>query len=73
MTSVGNAVVALYTSPVFAMLFAVWLLGEKMSRIKYVSILLAMCGLVVIAYGKGLTLLNSDLIGMGAITLSAVV
>lgn len=52
MTSVGNAVVALYTSPIFAMLFAVWLLGERMNRVRYVSLLLAVCGLVVIGYGK---------------------
>ncbi len=73
MTSVGNAVVSLYTSPIFAMLFAVRLLGEKMNKIKYMSILLAVCGLVVIAYGKWLSLLNGDLIGIGAIMLSAVV
>lgn len=52
MTSVGNAVVALYTSPIFAMLFAVWLLGEKMNKVKYLSIVLAICGLLVIGYGK---------------------
>jgi drug/metabolite transporter (DMT)-like permease len=73
MTSVWNAVVALYTSPIFAMLFAVLLLGEKMNTIKYISVILAMCGLVVIGYGKGLSLLNVDFIGMGAIVLSAVV
>gem|GEM_PF-2662882 len=43
MTSVGNAVVALYTSPIFAMLFAVLLLGERMNKVKYISIILAMC------------------------------
>lgn len=73
MTSVGNAVVALYTSPIFAMLFAVLLLGERMNKVKYISIILAMCGLMVIGYGKGLSLLSADFIGMGAIVLSAVV
>lgn len=44
-----------------------------MNTIKYISVILAMCGLVVIGYGKGLSLLNVDFIGMGAIVLSAVV
>lgn len=73
MTSVGNAVVALYTSPIFAMLFAVWLLGEKMNSIRYMSLLFAVCGLVVIGYGRGLSLSDGDMIGIIAITLSAFV
>jgi len=73
MTSVGNAVVALYTSPIFAMLFAVWLLKEKMNMVRYMSLLLAVCGLVVIGYGKGLSLTDGDMIGIVAITLSAFV
>lgn len=73
MTSVGNAVVSLYAGPIFAMLFAVGLLREKMNKIKYVSIVLAVCGIGVIAYGKWLSLMSSDLIGIGAILLSAVV
>lgn len=70
-TSVGNAVVALYTSPIFAMVFAVWLLKEKLNSVRYLSLFLALCGLLIIGYGKWLSLGSAELIGIGAITLSA--
>ena len=70
-TSVGNAVVALYTSPIFAMIFAVRLLKEKLNSVRYLSLFLALCGLLIIGYGKWLSLGSGELIGIGAITLSA--
>ncbi len=71
MTSAGTAVVSLYTSPVFAMIFAVWLLWEKMNIVRYMSIVLAVIWLVTIWYGKWLSLTSGDMIGIAAIVLSA--
>lgn len=71
MTNVWNAVVALYTSPIFAMVFAVWLLGEKMNRVRYMSLILAVLWLIVIGYGKGLSITYGDIIGISAIVSSA--
>lgn len=71
MTSAGNAIVALYTSPIFGMIFAVRLLREKMNRVRYISIILAVIWLITIGYGKWFWLTDGDSIGIGAIVLSA--
>ena len=49
LTSVATAVVLMYTAPVFVMLFSVAFLGEKMSVVKAISVLLMLGGCVFVS------------------------
>ncbi|MEM8901543.1 MAG: DMT family transporter, partial [Bacteroidota bacterium] len=66
LTSVGNAVVALYTWPIFATMFSVWFLGESISRRQVLLILLASLGVVVVSLNKEFSFSTSDLLGIGS-------
>ena len=66
LTTVGNAIIVLYTWPVFATLFGAWLLGERISRRQAALLALAFGGLVTVAAGQELSFAQDDLVGMVA-------
>lgn len=71
LTSVGNAVVALYTWPIFATIFSVWFLGESITKRQILLILLASLGVVVVSLNKEFSFSTNDLLGIGSALLTA--
>ncbi|MEM6765602.1 MAG: DMT family transporter [Bacteroidota bacterium] len=71
LTSVGNAVVSLYTWPIFATIFSVWFLGETISRRQIGLIVLASCGVVFVSLNKEFSFSSADLLGIGSALLTA--
>ncbi len=49
MTSVSTAVVLMYTAPIYVMIFSVLFLGEKISRLKLVSVACMLIGCFLVA------------------------
>ncbi len=43
-SSVSTAVVLMYTAPIFVMIYSVSFLGEKFTLLKFISLILVMCG-----------------------------
>ncbi|RMG57025.1 MAG: EamA/RhaT family transporter [Bacteroidetes bacterium] len=66
LTTVGNAIIVLYTWPVFATLFGTIWLKEPISRRQMVLLALAFAGLVTVASGQELSFAADDLQGMVA-------
>jgi len=63
-TSIGNAVVIFYTYPIFTLLLANRLLGEKITKRQVGLILLAFVGLIVIYSNKTFSFEDRDFLGM---------
>jgi len=71
--SVGNAVIMLYTWPIFASLLSVLVLKETISRRNVGLLLLAFGGILLIYLQKPFTLRDDDFLGMSAMLVSAFV
>ena len=72
LTSIGNALIILYTWPIFASIFGFIILKEKMNLRKVSFLFLAFTGIVVTFSGSSFSLQSKDFIGMGAMLVSAV-
>ncbi len=70
-TTVGNAVLILYTWPIFTVLLSSVMLKEKLTGKKLLLSFLAFMGIVIIFSNKEFSLQNKDFIGMAAMLLSA--
>jgi drug/metabolite transporter (DMT)-like permease len=70
-TSVGNAVIILYTWPVFTVLFGPVIIKEKLTRHKLLLTLIAFIGIIIIFSNKEISFENKDFIGMLAMLVSA--
>jgi drug/metabolite transporter (DMT)-like permease len=70
-TSVGNAVIILYTWPVFTVLFGPMIIKEKLTRQKLLLTLIAFIGIIIIFSNKEISFENKDFIGMLAMLVSA--
>jgi drug/metabolite transporter (DMT)-like permease len=70
-TSVGNAVIILYTWPVFTVLFGPLIIKEKLTRQKLFLTLIAFIGIIIIFSNKEISFENKDFIGMLAMLVSA--
>ena len=68
---IGNAVIILYTWPVFAVLMGYFFLNEPMPPRNIGLLVLAMAGIALVFSGKPFSLENQVFIGMGAMLLSA--
>lgn len=67
-TSVASSVVLVTTNPVFVAIASVLLLGERFSTILFLSILIAILGGIIIAWGdwtQGGSVLYGDLLALG--------
>ena len=65
---VGTAVTLRYLSPIFAAIFSIFLLKEKIIPIRWVFFIIAFSGVVILRYAD----LEMNLIGLGIILASAV-
>ncbi|HUQ85724.1 MAG TPA: DMT family transporter [Candidatus Limnocylindrales bacterium] len=70
-TSVGNAVIILYTWPVFTVLLGPLIIKEKLTKQKLALALIAFIGIVIIFSNKEVSFGNKDFIGMLAMLVSA--
>ncbi len=73
LTSIGNAVIILYTWPIFATLAGIVLLKEKVTIQKMSLIAIAFLGIILVYIGKEISFANKDFVGMGAVLLSALI
>ncbi len=65
-TSIGNAIIIFYTWPIFATLFGVTLLKERISRRQVWLLLLAFTGIIIAYSNQTFSFDNQDFIGMSA-------
>lgn len=65
-TTVGNAVIVLYTWPVFATILSVLFLKEKVSRNHVLLLILAFIGIIVVYSDKTFSFQNDDFLGISA-------
>lgn len=72
-TSLSNAVIILYTWPVFATVFSMIFLGEKVATRNKVLLLLPITGIILMFINQPFSTENDDFIGMSAMLLSAII
>lgn len=72
-TNISNAVIILYTWPVFATIFSMIFLGEKVARRNQVLLLLPIAGIVLMFINQPFSTENQDFLGMCAMLLSAII
>lgn len=71
-TSVANAIIILFTWPIFASIFGIIFFKEKVSKKEFGLILLAFTGIIIMYLDKNIAFGSKDFIGMGAMLLSAI-
>jgi drug/metabolite transporter (DMT)-like permease len=72
-TSIGNAIIILYTWPIFVTLISPWMLNDKITRAKAGALVMAFCGIILVYFGKKFSFESSDFLGMSAMLFSAFV
>lgn len=70
-TSIANAIIILYTWPVFATLFSALILKEKIERTNALLLVLPFTGVVLLFAQQDFSLQNQDVIGMSSMLFSA--
>ena len=71
--SIGNAIIILYTWPIFTTIFSILFLKEKVSKRTFVLLFIALIGTVLIYLNKEFSFSDNNFIGMTAMLLSAVI
>jgi drug/metabolite transporter (DMT)-like permease len=72
-TTMGNAIIILFTWPIFAAIFGMGVLKEKADRRSVWLILLAFAGIVIMYSGESLSFGNRDFLGMLYMLISAII
>jgi drug/metabolite transporter (DMT)-like permease len=72
-TSIGNAIIVLYSWPVFAMIYGTFLLDEKLNPRDLILVFLAITGVTIVYSGGKISLQNDDFVGMSLMLISAVI
>lgn len=72
-TSLGNAVVILYTWPVFMTILSLIFLKEKINARNFILLFTAFLGIVVVFINKKFSFQDNDFIGMSAMLLSSII
>lgn len=72
-TTVGNAVIILYTGPIFTAIFSSIALKEKLTARKIFLLFLAFTGIVIMYSNNYFSFTNKDFLGMTAILISTVI
>ncbi len=71
--SIGNAVIILYTWPIFATIFSAIYLKEKINKKMLISFLSAFSGIILVYLNKEISFSSNDFLGMSAMLLSAII
>jgi len=71
-TSIGNGVIILFTWPIFATIFGVLILKEKVTKRNMLLIGLAFAGIVLMYLNKEISLDSKDFLGMAFMLISAI-
>ncbi|MBI2666672.1 EamA family transporter, partial [Candidatus Woesearchaeota archaeon] len=71
--SIGNAIIVLYTWPVFTTVFGILFLKEKVSKRTFFLLFLALMGTALIYFNKEFSFSDKNFIGMTAMLFSAVI
>ena len=71
--SIGNAIIILYTWPIFTTIFSILFLKEKVPKRTFFLLFIAMVGTALIYLNKEFSFSDQNFIGMTAILLSAVI
>lgn len=72
-TSLGNAVVILYTWPVFMTILSLIFLKEKINIRNFILLIAAFLGIVIVFLNKKFSFHDKDFIGMTAMLLSSII
>lgn len=72
-TTMANAVIMLFTWPIFAAIFGIFFLKEKVTKRMFLLLGMAFAGIVVMYLNQETSLGNKDFLGMGAMLVSAIV
>ncbi len=72
-TNISNAIIILYTWPVFATVMSIIFLGEKVSLRNKLLLLLPMGGIIIMFINQPFSMQNDDFIGMTAMLGSAII
>ena len=70
-TSISNAIIVLYTWPIFAVILSALLLKERVGRIRIILLLTSLTGVIIVYAGQNLSLQDDDFIGLTAGVLCA--
>ncbi len=72
-TTIGNAVILLYTKPIFVVLLSLFFLKEKIPRRNYFYLAISFIGTALVLMSNEFSIQNKDFIGMIAMLLSALI
>ncbi|MEN8906629.1 MAG: DMT family transporter [Clostridiales bacterium] len=72
-TSIGIAVIILYTWPIFALIFSRILLKEQIPKKNYLFIAIAFLGIILIYSKNNFSLENKDFLGISSMLLSSII
>lgn len=72
-TSIANAAILFYIYPVFILIVANQMIGEKITRRQLILILIAFLGLIIVYSDQKFSFQNEDFLGMLAAILAAIV
>ncbi len=73
LTSIGNAVIILYTWPIFATILSIIFLKEQISKKNILLLSTAFIGIILIYLNKEISFANKDFLGMSSMLLSAII
>ena len=71
--SIGNAIIILYTWPIFTTIFSILFLKEKVSKRTFFLLFIALAGTILIYLNKEFSFSDKNFIGMTAMLLSAAI
>lgn len=70
-TSIGNAVIILYTWPIFVAIFSIFILKDYPDTVRIFALITAFAGIVIIYLNKEFSFKSNDFIGMSSMLISA--
>jgi Predicted permeases len=70
-TTMSNAIIVLYTWPIFATILGVFFLKEQVNRMQLLSLMISFVGILIVYWGFDFSLEDNDFIGLTAGVLCA--
>ena len=72
-TTIGNAVIMLYTWPIFAAIFGFLILGEALTLRKVLLLIVAFCGILLVSLNYEFSTSSLDLLGMASMIFAGMI